>query len=148
MNAISSYFRPAAGPNATGGKPANNSRVSPLDATSKSTALHQEMNILSGSPGPSTRPHYGSRPVSVHPDGDFRNNAPEDVDEIKNAIAINWVYQVQNENMWSDNTAAEGVVLRKAPGQFIACPNELTSERGGLFDAASELNAKVCWHRS
>lgn len=148
MNAIRSYFRPAAGPNATGSKPAKNGRVPPLDAASGGTALPQALSILSGSPGPSTPRHPGSRPVSVHPDGDFRNNSPQDVDEIKNAIATNWVYQVQNENMWSGNSGAEGVVLRKAPRQFIACPNELRSERGGLFDAASELNAKVSWHRN
>lgn len=154
MNALRSYFRPAAGPNATDSKPANNNdKVPPLGAASRGTAVPHELNVLSASPGPSTPYHTGSgpstpyhtgsRPVSVHPDGDFRNNSPQDVDEIKNAIAINWVYQVQNENMWNGNSGFEGVVLRKAPRQFIACPNELVSERGGLFDAASELNAKV-----
>lgn len=143
MNAIKSYFRPAAGPNASGSKPIQERRGPPFDAGSGGTARPQELDILSGYSAPSTPRYPGSRPGSVHPDGDFRNNTPQDVDEIKNAIAINWVYQVQNENMWSGNTGAEGVVLRKAPKQFIACPDELTSERGGLFDAASELNAKV-----
>lgn len=146
MNAIRSYFRPAGGPNATGSKPAKNGRDPPLDAASRGMPLPQELSVLSGSPGPSTTCHPGSRPVSVHPDGDFRNNSPQDVDEIKNAIGINWVYQVQNENMWSGNSSVEGVVLKKAPGQFIACPNDLTAERGGFFDAANELNAKVSWH--
>lgn len=148
MNAMRSYFRPAAGPNATGSKSTNNDKLPPLDAAPRGTTVPHELNILSGSPGPATPRHTGSRPVSVHPDGDFRNNSPQDVDEIKNAIAINWVYQVQNENMWNGNSGVEGVVLRKAPRQFIACPDELRSERGGLFDAASELNAKVSHHET
>ena len=67
----------------------------------------------------------------------------DEVNEIKSVVAMNWVYQLQNEYMWNSGSLGEGVIMRKAARQFIACPPELTTIRGGLFDAAAELNAKV-----
>lgn len=67
----------------------------------------------------------------------------EEVNEIKCVVAMNWVYQLQNEYMWNSGSLGEGVVMRKAARQFIACPPELTTVRGSLFDASAELNAKV-----
>ncbi|KAL8704034.1 MAG: hypothetical protein Q9201_002806 [Fulgogasparrea decipioides] len=96
---------------------------------------------------PATRSGYGtprsSRPASLHPSGDFRNSGMEEVNEIKCVVAMNWVYQLQNEYMWNSGTLTEGVIMRKSPRQFIACPPELTTVRGGLFDAAAELNSKI-----
>ena len=143
MGAFKSYFRPNAGPKATGSKSVENGKVPSRDALLVETTMLQDMNISTASRGPSTPHHPGSRPVSVHPDGDFRNNTPENIDELKNAMAINWVHHVQMENRWNGNGVTEGVVLRKAPRQFIACPDELRFARESLFDAATELNAKV-----
>ena len=47
-------------------------------------------------------------------------------------------------------TPEEGVVLKRAPGEFIACPEFLAGRQSGLFEAASGLNSKVsrdvkCW---
>ena len=86
---------------------------------------------------------YRSRPGSIHPSGDFRNSGMEEVNEIKCSVAMNWVFQLQNEYMWNGGSLGEGVVMRKAPRQFIACPPELITVRGGLFEAAAELNSKV-----
>lgn len=81
----------------------------------------------------------------MHPAGDFRNNAQEQIDEIKSDIAINWVYNLQDKRMWNGHGPGEGVVLRKAPKTFMSCPPELSLETGGLFDAACELDTRVCW---
>lgn len=148
MNSIKAYFRPNAGPEATGSKPDRNGKVPSRDVPLVETAPHRGTNSSAGARGPSTPRPPMSRPASVHPDGDFRNNTPQAVDEIKNAVAISWVYQVQNENMWNGEGVAEGIVLRTAPRQFIACPDELRSVKDGLFDAACELNAKVRWRRN
>ncbi|KAL8918292.1 MAG: hypothetical protein Q9208_007460 [Pyrenodesmia sp. 3 TL-2023] len=85
----------------------------------------------------------GSRPASLHPSGDFRNQGMEEVNEIKCVVAMNWVYQLQNEYMWNSGSLGEGVVMRRAARQFIACPPELTTIRGGFFDAAAELNTRL-----
>ncbi|KAL9005472.1 MAG: hypothetical protein Q9188_001750 [Gyalolechia gomerana] len=115
-----------------------------------------EMKASSGGPSslqtpsnqtPATRSGYGtpnrSRPGSIHPSGDFRNSGMEEVNEIKCVVAMNWVYQLQNEYMWNGGSLGEGVIMRKAARQFIACPPELTTIRGGLFDAAAQLNSRV-----
>jgi hypothetical protein len=147
MNALKSYFRPSIEPKAIALNPVIDGRASPRGAPIVGTLSPQAVNLSINPPG--TPRYSGSRPVSAHPDGDFRNNAPQDIDEIKSAVAISWVYQLQNENMWNSHSGAEGVVLRKAPRQFVACPDDLMFSRGGLFDAASELNARVSWaHRT
>ena len=81
--------------------------------------------------------------ASLHPEGDFRNNADEHVNEIKHMVALEWVYQMQQEHTWSSYSYGEGVVFRKGVGKFAAAPKGLEHERGGLFDAAIELNARV-----
>lgn len=143
MNAFRSYIRPNKG----GAK----------DAASHSAPTSMEMKASSGGPSslqtpsiqtPATRSGYAtprsSRPTSLHPSGDFRNSGMEEVNEIKCVVAMNWVYQLQNEYMWNGGSLGEGVIMRKAARQFIACPPELTTIRGGLFDAAAELNSRVC----
>ncbi|KAL8947354.1 MAG: hypothetical protein Q9222_006358 [Ikaeria aurantiellina] len=110
-----------------------------------------EMSVASSAAStvqtPATRSGYatpkGSRPASLHPSGDFRNSGMEEVNEIKCVVAMNWVYQLQNEYMWNSGSLGEGVIMRKAARQFIACPPELTGVRGGLYDAAAELNSKI-----
>ncbi|KAI4212163.1 MAG: hypothetical protein LQ351_005032 [Letrouitia transgressa] len=84
-----------------------------------------------------------SRPASLHPSGDFRNSGMEEINEIKCVVALNWVYQLQNEYMWNSGTPSEGVVMRKTPRQFLSCPPDLSAVRGGFFDAICELNVKV-----
>lgn len=58
-------------------------------------------------------------------------------------IALEWVYQMQQEHTWSSNGYGEGVVIRKGVGKFAAAPRGLETERGGLFDTAIQLNARV-----
>ncbi|KAL9593918.1 MAG: hypothetical protein Q9219_007314 [cf. Caloplaca sp. 3 TL-2023] len=144
MNAFRSYIRPNKG----GGKAA--------PPPPPPASVPMEMKASSSGPSslktpsiqtPATRSGYGtpnrSRPASLHPSGDFRNSGMEEVNEIKCVVAMNWVYQLQNELMWNSGTLGEGVIMRKAPRQFIACPPELTTIRGGLFDAAAELNSRL-----
>ncbi|KAI4124414.1 MAG: hypothetical protein LQ338_004805 [Usnochroma carphineum] len=141
MNALKSYVRP----NKSGAKAPPPPPSAPIEmgVSSSTPSTTQAPGIQtaasrSGSATPKT-----SRPASLHPSGDFRNQGMEEVNEIKCVVAMNWVYQLQNEYMWNSGSLGEGVVMRKAPRQFIACPPELTSVRGGLFDAAAELNAKL-----
>ncbi len=147
MNAIRSYVRPTVGSKATTSKAVRDLRAAERGQPLVRTMPLQVLNLSTNSPGYSTSRHSGSRPLSVHPDGDFRNNSRQDIDDLKCAVAINWVYHVQNENRWNGNSGAEGVVLRKAPRQFNACPDELRHNAGGVFDAARELNARVIGHR-
>ncbi|KAL9038197.1 MAG: hypothetical protein Q9180_003277 [Flavoplaca navasiana] len=137
MNAFKSYIRPKKGP-----------ETAPAPNPAPAMEMRESSSIApSTAQTPATRSGYAtpnrSRPGSIHPSGDFRNNPMEEVNEIKCVVAMNWVYQLQNEYMWNSGLLGEGVVMRKAARQFIACPPELTTVRGSLFDASAELNAKI-----
>ena len=132
MNALKSYIRP------TGASKPSTTTPSIQMAPPSSGASMKAPSIRSR-----TSASGFATPRSLHPAGDFRNNAQEQIDEIKSDIAINWVYNLQNKRMWNGHSYGEGVVLRKAPKNFMSCPAELSLETGGLFDAACELNSRV-----
>ncbi|KAI4145989.1 MAG: hypothetical protein LQ341_002212 [Variospora aurantia] len=131
MNVFKSYIRP----NKTGAK-----NAPPPPSAAMEMRPSTDPSITKHSTAATPR---GSRPASLHPSGDFRNSGMEEVNEIKCVVAMNWVYQLQNEYMWNSGSLGEGVIMRKAPRQFISCPPELTTVRGGLFDAAAELNSRL-----
>lgn len=137
MNVFKSYIRPKKEP-ATAPAPNTPSAMEMREASSIAPSAVQTPATKSGYATPSR-----SRPASIHPSGDFRNNPMEEVNEIKCVVAMNWVYQLQNEYMWNSGSLGEGVIMRRTARQFIACPPELTTVRGGLYDASAELNAKV-----
>ncbi|KAL8763090.1 MAG: hypothetical protein Q9184_001050 [Pyrenodesmia sp. 2 TL-2023] len=137
MNTFKSYIRP----NKSGAKGPPPLPSAPMEMTassSKTPSISGTQGARSGFATPK-----GSRPASLHPSGDFRNQGMEEVNEIKCVVAMNWVYQLQNEYMWNSGSLGEGVVMRKAARQFISCPPELTTIRGGFFDAAAELNTRL-----
>lgn len=138
MNFLKSYIRPGASPHPRASNP--EIQITPSTVPSKPPPTQRSVSYGLGSSG------AGSR-TSIHPTGDFRNNGQREIDEIKSTVAINWVFQLQGENMWNNQGPGEGVVLRKAHGEFIACPADLASVRGGLFEAAEDLNVKVSKER-
>ena len=139
MNFIKTYIRPERSTNSTAPGP-----VIQVTAPDSNASMRPRLpqNLSTTSSGLSS-PGYSASRTSLHPDGDFRNNAQREIEEIKSTVAINWVYQQQGENMWNNGGVSEGVVLRKAPREFMACPGDLIHIRGGLFDGASVLNAKA-----
>ncbi len=136
MNTLKSYIRPAkkADKLSPAVAPTYNEKSEP--PRTLQTPYSVQSPDYSGANTPRSR-------ASLHPEGDFRNNADEHVNEIKNMVALEWVYQMQQEHTWSSNSYGEGVVIRKSIGKFAAAPIGLEEERGGLFDAARELNARV-----
>lgn len=139
MNFLKSYIRPGASPHPRASNP--EIQITPSVSITPST-------VPSKSPPTQRSSSYGAGSrTSIHPAGDFRNNGQREIDEIKSTVAISWVFQLQGENMWNNQGPGEGVVLRKAHGEFIACPADLASVRGGLFEAAEDLNVKVSKER-
>lgn len=84
-----------------------------------------------------------SRPASLYPDGDFRNANPGMVRNIKCEVMVNWLHMKQEENIWTTGGAGEGVVLKKAKGEFVCCPAELQIDSSGLYEMVSKLNVRV-----
>lgn len=133
MNVVKSYIRPA-------------KKQDP--APPPATVTYNEKSEPPRTPYSVQSPDYSGLATprsraSLYPDGDFRNNADDHVNEIKHIIALEWVYQMQQEHVWSSNSYGEGVVIRKGVGKFAAAPVMLENERGGLFDAARALNARI-----
>ncbi len=63
--------------------------------------------------------------------------------DIKHDVMVNWLYQQQLEKLWGSCLPHEGVVLKKARGDFICCPPSLRDHESMLFQQVSLLNVKV-----
>jgi hypothetical protein len=65
------------------------------------------------------------------------------LDDIKHEVMVNYLYQQQCSHLWvSDGSGEiEGVLLRKARGQYMACPPQLGNSPFALACAA--LNVQV-----
>ncbi|CAK7274281.1 hypothetical protein SEPCBS119000_006088 [Sporothrix epigloea] len=62
------------------------------------------------------------------------------LDEIKHEVMVSYLYQQQCSRLWVADGSGEieGVLLRKARGQYMACPSELANS--GLALACATLN--------
>lgn len=86
----------------------------------------------------STSP-YGSRPNSL-----YRNSAGmAELNDIKCDVMVNWLHSQQEEKLWCAGEYEEGVVLKKARGQYACCPAELAEEPSGFLKAVELLNVRV-----
>ncbi len=138
MNFLKSYVRPHGQ-----GKAAPPPVAAPpmeMTASGKTSSTYSHLKSQ-GSSRPGTRPI--SRPASPYPEGDFRNADFAGVNAVKCAIALEWLHQEQQKLQIYHATPNEGVVLKKALGEFIACPEFLAGRQYGLFEAASGLNSRV-----
>jgi hypothetical protein len=65
------------------------------------------------------------------------------LDDIKHEVMVNYLYQQQCSHLWvSDGSGEiEGVLLRKARGQYMACPPQLGNSPFAMACAA--LNVQV-----
>ncbi|KAH0373699.1 hypothetical protein KCU65_g253, partial [Aureobasidium melanogenum] len=107
-------------------------------ATGTSTPQHlTPSGAVSGAATP-----FGSRPVSVFPEGDFRNHAKEEILDIKCDMMVNNLYQKQMELLWTAGGHDEGILLKKSRGKYACCPSDLESEPYGFFKAVETLNVR------
>ncbi len=88
-------------------------------------------------------PRYGSRPQSVSGRSMRSTGSSVFLDDIKHEVMVNYLYQQQCSHLWvSDGSGEiEGVLLRKARGQYMACPPQLGNSPFAMACAA--LNVQV-----
>ncbi|TKX22066.1 hypothetical protein C1H76_5699 [Elsinoe australis] len=77
-----------------------------------------------------TSPHapYSPRPASLAPSTrSRRTNRSTFLEDIKHEVMCNFIFQQQCVKMWIGEYAgeSEGVLVRRAPGQYVASPPEL-----------------------
>ena len=130
MGFLKSYFTPA---KVAEEKKANNA------AAAQSGGLEMAMGPVS----PSIRSGFPSRPVSLFPDGDFRNSPRESMLDIKTDVMASYIQQQQLERLWSTESPGEGVILKKEKGSYACCPPDLQNDQGGLYDAIVQMNVRV-----
>lgn len=71
------------------------------------------------------------------------NSSSSHIDDIKHEVMVNFLYQQQCSHMWigEQSGQVEGVLLRKARGNYLACPPDLS--RSAFHSAAVALNIQV-----
>lgn len=114
--------------------------VAPAEATGTSPTTRYPSAL--NTPGNGATP-WGSRPASIYPTGDFRNNDRDDLRDIKCDVMANWLYQQQMETLWTAGAPDEGVVLKKTRGSYTCCPADLVEEPYGFYRAIETLNVRV-----
>ncbi|KAI9835223.1 MAG: hypothetical protein M1837_003884 [Sclerophora amabilis] len=143
MLGLKSYFRPA------GTKKEDNASGKHSSQT-PSTVDSDGRNVtrsptLQGT-GQTSRPassYRNSRPGSIYPMGDFRNEEADAIMELKSEMMVNHLWQQQRRKMWFGGLANEGVVLKKTKGQYACAPQSLQYDEGGLFEAIRDMNVRV-----
>ncbi|KAF2005987.1 hypothetical protein P154DRAFT_606305 [Amniculicola lignicola CBS 123094] len=84
-----------------------------------------------------------SRPSSLYPYGDFRNNHPDAINDIKCEVMVNWLHSKQEERIWTTGEPGEGVVLKRSKGRYVCCPYDLQYDCSNFFKMITKLNIRV-----
>lgn len=138
---LRSYFRADSRPVAT---PATSQEPPPLQQSQAAVMSEKQPppfirgNEMELQPPAAVR--FPSRPQSIS-GRSYRSSVF--VDEIKHEVMVNYLYQQQCSQLWvSDGSGeAEGVLLRKSRGHYMACPPQLGSSPFAIACAA--LNVQV-----
>ncbi|KAK3995126.1 glucans biosynthesis glucosyltransferase H [Cladorrhinum sp. PSN332] len=84
-----------------------------------------------------------SRRTSVFPQGDQRNNDSNTIMEIRSDMMVNWLYEQQMRKQYASGMDPyEGVVLKKARGNFTCCPPQMAAIPESLFAVISQMNVR------
>lgn len=84
-----------------------------------------------------------NRPVSLSARSARSTASSAFFDDIRHEVMVNYLYQQQCSRLWVGDLAgeAEGVLLRKARGQYMACPPQLAAS--SLAASCAALNVQV-----
>ncbi|KAL2134986.1 hypothetical protein VTI74DRAFT_10213 [Chaetomium olivicolor] len=136
---IGSYFKAE--------KPPAKPESTPAPQPQNSNARHQQqasVSEIASELHPPT-PRYGSRPQSISGRSLRSNGSSVFLDDIKHEVMVNYLYQQQCSHLWvSDGSGEiEGVLLRKARGQYMACPPQLGSSPFAMACAALNVQCAM-----
>ncbi|KAK4117397.1 hypothetical protein N656DRAFT_699381 [Canariomyces notabilis] len=90
-------------------------------------------------------PRFSSRPQSLSGRSVRSMGSSVFLDDIKHEVMVNYLYQQQCSHLWvSDGSGEiEGVLLRKARGQYMACPPQLGNSPFALACAALNVQCAM-----
>ncbi|KAF5877030.1 putative glycosyltransferase family 2 protein [Botrytis fragariae] len=135
MNALKGYLAP-------GKKAEQDAKKAKKTGTSAPMQLEMHTTPPLGSPMAGSFADR-SRPSSLYPEGDFRNGPRESVLTVRSDVVVSWLHQQQMEKLWAVGAPGEGVILKKAKGDFTCCPPSLRTEPSGIFDYIVAMNVRA-----
>ena len=121
--------------------------VNSNDSRQKQSALGEKLQLRPTSQRANTNSKRDTlRPpsrLSVSSSIQSGRSARSFVDDIKHEVMVNYLHQQQCSQLWvSDRIGeSEGVLLRKARNQYLACPSQLAQSNFAMACAA--LNVQV-----
>jgi hypothetical protein len=108
-----------------------------------------DASTIRSGPAPKHNSHspQSSRPTSTRhsffPAGDARNADTDTINEIRNDMMVNWLYEQQLRKQYNAGIDPyEGVVLKKARGNFTCCPPQMAAIPDSLFAMVSVMNVR------
>ncbi|KAK9776400.1 putative Glycosyltransferase 2-like domain-containing protein [Seiridium cardinale] len=131
---LSSYFKAK--------KPEEKQRPTPaVAAATTETRSSAPLDPIDGFELQPPTPHFGSSRNSISGRSTRSNGSSVFMDDIKHEVMVNYLYQQQCSHLWvSDGSGeVEGVLLRKARGQYMACPPQLAESPFSIAAAALNL---------
>ncbi|KAM0813025.1 putative Glycosyltransferase 2-like domain-containing protein [Seiridium cardinale] len=131
---LSSYFKAK--------KPEEKQRPTPaVAAATTETRSSALLDPIDGFELQPPTPHFGSSRNSISGRSTRSNGSSVFMDDIKHEVMVNYLYQQQCSHLWvSDGSGeVEGVLLRKARGQYMACPPQLAESPFSIAAAALNL---------
>ncbi|KUJ15797.1 uncharacterized protein LY89DRAFT_647797 [Mollisia scopiformis] len=138
MNVLKGYLQPGAKKGKKG------SKTAAVEENKTSLTAPIELNVTppQGSPTFQTPAgsRFSSRPASIYPSGDFRNAPRESILDIKSDVMVNWLHQQQLEKLWAMENNSEGVILKKAKGEFACSPAGLRNNV--FFEQVIAMNVR------
>ncbi|KAL2191949.1 hypothetical protein L209DRAFT_86213 [Thermothelomyces heterothallicus CBS 203.75] len=116
------------------------------DAAAAPGPTKASMLSVSGASGAKTSPRTSRAPSFRHsflPAHDARSRDSETINEIRNDMMVNWLYEQQLRKQYASGMDPyEGVVLKKARGTFTCCPPQMAAIPGSLFTVAAQMNVR------
>jgi len=80
---------------------------------------------------------------SIFPAGDHRNTDVDALNEVRNDMMVNWLYEQQLRKQYATgDDPFEGVVLKKSRGNFTCCPPHMAAIPESLFAMVSQMNVR------
>jgi hypothetical protein len=105
----------------------------------------QQQSSLSPTPARTT-PTTSRAPSLRHsflPAHDARNQNTESINEIRNDMMVNWLYEQQLRKQYTTGADPyEGVVLKKSRGTCTCCPPQMAGIPGSLFAVVAQMNVR------
>ncbi|KAI9048625.1 hypothetical protein LZ554_007457 [Drepanopeziza brunnea f. sp. 'monogermtubi'] len=90
---------------------------------------------------PIFQPPRLSRPPSIYPEGDFRNESQHSVLQLKSDVMVSWLHQQQCEKRLYTQLPFEGAILKQTKDVFVCSP--LGVKESALFEQVAKLNVKA-----